>query len=240
MWRAGKANSSKLIFWWIACRCWSLWTTKHWVKEWFSVQRAILASKRVKYSVEHFGRGLESVCFVFSKCRRCQKWSDVQSNSQHQLRRCSQHEQRRAGEPPSPGGRLTLLSTYSPSSHLLSSSPSHLATYSPTLEIKKFSQAGAEPSSLLRARPPWQGHLLLHLPRPQRRQACCHWCWRDHHQASWRRWKTISIEIFREDVLGFVLPSVVGITHHQVIWLIWRGWSWWWRTECNCCFFFLF
>ena len=118
MWRAGKTNSSKLIFWWIACRCWSLWTTKHWVKEWFSVQRAILASKRVKYSVEHFGRGLESVCFVFSKCRRCQKWSDVQSNSQHQLRGCSQHEQRRAGEPPSPGGRLTLLSTYSPF-HLL-------------------------------------------------------------------------------------------------------------------------
>ena len=32
----------------------------------------------------------------------------------------------------------THLSTYSPSSHLLSSSPSHLATYSPTLEIKKI------------------------------------------------------------------------------------------------------
>ena len=29
------------------------------------MQLAVLASKRVKYSVEHFGRGLESVCFVF-------------------------------------------------------------------------------------------------------------------------------------------------------------------------------
>ena len=84
---------------------------------------------------EGFGISL----FCFSKCRRCQKWSDVQSNSQHQLRRCSQHEQRRAGEPPSPGGRLILLSTYSPSSHLLSSSPTHLSTWPPFSHLITYS-----------------------------------------------------------------------------------------------------
>ena len=240
MWRAGKANSSKLIFWWIACRCWSLWTTKHWVKEWFSVQRAILASKRVKYSVEHFGRGLESVCFVFSKCRRCQKWSDVQSNSQHQLRRCSQHEQRRAGEPPSPGGRLILLSTYSPSSHLLSSSPSHLATYSPTLEIKKIlssrgrtKQPTTCPTSLARSSSSPSSSstkttsllsLMLTGPSPG-------------------KLKKVENNLNRNlqrRCLG-VRPPLSSWNHPSSgILLIWRGWCWWWRTECNCCFFFLF